>query len=213
VAGDQPALRVVIVDDHPLSLHALRAFVGRAGHDVVGGARDIAAGTELIRRLRPRVAIVDLTLPDGSGLELIRAVRDVSGLRVLVHTGTADAQVIEEALAAGVAGITSKASAIDVLLEAVLDVAAGRFYIDEAMKAELAAGRPPAPTLTPREREILQMIAQGLSLEEVALRLVVSPETVRTHLSNARRKLGARNRTEAVVAAMRSAQIRMPEAS
>lgn len=212
-AGEQPAITVVVVEDHPLSLHALQALLGRAGHEVLGAAADVAEGVALIRRLRPRVAVVDLKLPGGGGLELIRAVRDVPGLRILVHTGAAEARPIEDALAEGVAGVSSKASPVTALLDAVAEVGAGRFHLDPAVKAELAAARPAGRTLTGREREILQLIAQGLSLEAIAGQLVVSPETVRTHLSNARRKLGARNRTEAVVEAMRTAQIRMPEAS
>jgi DNA-binding NarL/FixJ family response regulator len=202
--------RVVLVEDHPLSVHALESVLTRAGHEVVAVASDVAEGVAAIRRHRPQVAIVDLNLRGGGGIEVVRTVRDLPQVRVIVHTGSLHGRELEEVLAERVAGVTSKLSPLAGIVHAVTEAAAGRFHIDDEVKEALAAGQP---TLTVREREILQLIASGQSLDEVAAVLVVSPDTVRTHLANARRKLGARNRTEAVVAAMRTAQIRMPEAS
>ena len=205
-----PVIRVVLVEDHPLAVHALESVLTRAGHDVVATAADVQEGIAAIRTHRPRVAVVDLNLHGGGGLEVVRAVKDLPDVRVLVHTGSVHGRELEEVLATGVAGVTSKLSPLAEIVDAVGAAAAGEFHVDDAVKDALAAARP---TLTQREREILQLIAGGSSLEEVAGELVLSPDTVRTHLANARRKLGARNRTEAVVAAMRTAQIRMPEAS
>lgn len=203
-------IRVVLVDDHPLAVHALESVLSRAGNDVVATAADVEDGIAAIRAHGPRVAIVDLNLPGGGGIEVVRAVKDLEGVRVLVHTASLHVRELEEVLASGVAGVTSKLSPLGEIVVAVAEAAAGRFHVDVAVKDALAASQP---ILTTRERDILELIAAGLSLEDVATRLVLSPDTVRTHLANARRKLGARNRTEAVVAAMRTAQIRMPEAS
>ena len=202
--------RVVLVEDHPLAVHALESVLTRAGHEVVATAADVAEGIAAIRAHRPRVAVVDLNLNGGGGLEVVRAVSDLADVRVLVHTASVHGRELEEVLASGVAGVTSKLSPLPEIVDAVTAAAAGEFYVDDAVKEALAAAQL---TLTVREREILQLIAGGNTLEEVADQLVLSRETVRTHLANARRKLGARNRTEAVVAAMRTAQIRMPEAS
>ena len=202
--------RVVLVEDHPLSVHALESVLTRAGHEVVAVAADVAEGVAAIRTHRPRVAVVDLNLRGGGGIEVVRGVKDIPDVRVLVHTASSHGRELEEVLGEGVAGVTSKLSPLQGIVAAVADVAAGHFHVDDAVKEALAAARP---TLTAREREILQLVAAGQSLEEVAAELVLSPDTVRTHLANARRKLGARNRTEAVVQAMRTAQIRMPEAS
>jgi DNA-binding NarL/FixJ family response regulator len=95
-------------------------------------------------------------------------------------------------------------------VDGVEAVADGGFFMDSRAKDAIAAVNGNGPVLTGREREILQLTAEGLNLEGIAERLVLSPETVRTHMRNARRKLGARTRTEAVVTAMRTAQIRMP---
>jgi DNA-binding NarL/FixJ family response regulator len=128
-----------------------------------------------------------------------------------VCTGSLEGADLEEALSAGAAGITSKASPLEAVVEGVAEVAAGRFYLDPRVKAAIAsAPKPDGAVLTAREREILQLLAEGLSLEAIAERLVLSAETVRTHVRNSRRKLGARTRTEAVVVAMRTSQIRMP---
>lgn len=193
-----------------MSVHALQSVLSRAGHEVVAVAEDVTDGIDAIRAHRPRVAVVDLNLRGGGGIQVVRAVKDLEGVRVLVHTGSLNVRELEDVLAAGVAGVTSKLSPLGGIVDAVVEAAAGRFHVDDAVREALAAAQP---ILTTREREILQLIAGGMSLEEVAGQLILSPDTVRTHLANARRKLGARNRTEAVVTAMRTAQIRMPEAS
>jgi two-component system nitrate/nitrite response regulator NarL len=200
-----------VVDDHPLSLHALTAVLGTAGHDVVGVAQSAEEGVKLIARTRPRVAVVDLGLPAPGGLDVVRHVAKKPDVRVLVCTGSLEASDLQDALAAGAAGITSKASALESVVEGVEAVAAGHFHLDERVKQAIAAARTEGPNLTSREKEILQLTAQGMSLERIAAELFLSPETVRTHLRNSRRKLGARTRTEAVVAAMRTSQIRMPD--
>jgi two-component system nitrate/nitrite response regulator NarL len=182
----------------------------QAGHEVVGVAEDAAHGIAMIERCRPRVAVVDLGLPAPGGLAVVREVARRPDLRVLVCTGSLESADLEEALGAGAAGIVSKASPLEAVVVGVAEVAAGRFHIDDRVKAAIAAAKTAGPALTAREREILQLLAEGLSLEAIAEQLFLSPETVRTHTRNARRKLGARTRTEAVVAAMRTSQIRMP---
>ena len=200
-----------MVDDHPLSVHALSAVLEAAGHEVVGVAAAADEGVALIEDLRPRVAVVDLGLPPPGGLDVVRRVSWSPDVRILVCTGSLDAADLQEALAAGAAGVSSKVSPLETIVEGVEEVAAGGFFLDLRIKQAIAAVSTNGPALTTREREILQLTAEGLNLEGIAERLVLSPETVRTHMRNARRKLGARTRTEAVVAAMRTAQIRMPD--
>lgn len=202
---------MVVVDDHPLSVRAIEALLTSAGHEVLGTAADAATGIACVERLRPRVAIVDLVLPDASGADVIRRVRDVPGLRVLVYSGSLVPDGLRAALAAGAAGLVSKVSAPSALVEAVRAVAAGEVYVDPRLEPLLADQGSGRPILSAREREVLSLVARGGSIEEIAKSLFLSPETVRTHMRNARTKLGARNRTEAVVVALREAQIELDD--
>lgn len=208
---EQVGVGIVLIDDHPLSVRAIEALVSHAGHTVLGTADDAAKGVACVEDLRPRVAIVDLVLPDATGAEVIRRIRDIPDLRVLVYTGTLVPDALRGALAAGAAGLVSKVSAPTALVEAIRVVVAGDLYIDPRLEPLVADRAGDRPILSGREREVLSLIARGGSIDEIAQSLFLSPETVRTHVRNARTKLGARNRTEAVVTALREAQIGLDE--
>jgi DNA-binding NarL/FixJ family response regulator len=202
-------LNVVIVDDHLALRRGMELLLRRAGHHVVGSADDAEAGGALILRRKPDVALVDLALPGMSGAELTRSLlKEDPELRIVLYTGAADERQLMDALDAGAAGFALKSGDPDELEDAIRTVAAGGDYIDPRLTPLLATsanGR--TKTLSPREREILGLLSQGLSGEEAAKQLYLSPETVRTHVRNAMGKLGAATRAHAVALALQRGEI------
>ena len=202
-------LNVVIVDDHVALRRGMELLLRRAGHHVVGTADDAEAGEALIIRRKPDVALVDLALPGMSGAELTRSLlKEDPKLRIILYTGAADERQLLEALDAGAAGLALKSGDPAELEQAILTVAAGGDYLDPRLTPLLAKGaNGRAKTLSPREREILGLLSQGLSGEEAATQLFLSPETVRTHVRNAMTKLGAATRAHAVALALQRGEI------
>jgi DNA-binding NarL/FixJ family response regulator len=204
---ERAAVSVFIVDDHPMIRHGLEQVLHARGHRVAGLACDGATALEGIAAQAPDVAIVDLELPDIGGLELLRRLRsERPAMKLVVYTATVRPSVLAGALAAGAEGLVSKAASVSRLAEAVEAVSRGENYVDEPLReiVDAAAGRAP---LSRREREVLKRAARGDKLETIAERLFISPETARTHLRNARGKLGARTVAEAVAAALASGEI------
>jgi DNA-binding NarL/FixJ family response regulator len=199
----QPPTRVLLADDHP----ALRAGIrlrleANDGFQVVGEASDGAAAIHEIVRAAPHVALVDLRMPGIDGLELTRiCVRDHPGTRVVLLSALTEAQLVQRALDAGAWGYVAKQSSLDVVVDAVVTVAGGGRYVDPSLLAGVFGGS--ADQLTDREREVLQMAANGFQNKVIANELGLGEETVKTHLSNVMRKLDAASRTEAVAAALR----------
>ena len=193
----------LVADDHPAVLEAVAEFLGSEGIDVVARARD---GEEALARIgdrRPAVALVDVRMPGLDGLEVARrAKRAAPGTAVLLYTGYGDRAVLTEALDAGVGGFVLKEAPLEDLLRAVRAVAAGKTYIDPVLAAS-AIGPSTAPQLTARERDVLRLLADGLSNEEIGKELFISAETVRGYIRKAMAKLGADTRTEAVALALR----------
>lgn len=202
-------LNVVIVDDHLALRRGMELLLRRAGHHVVGTADDAEAGGALILRRRPDVALVDLALPGMSGAELTRTLlRANPDLRIVLYTGAADERQLLDALDAGAAGFALKSGDPQELEDAIRTVAAGGDYIDPRLTPLLAKGRNGrTKTLSPREREILGLLSKGLSGEEAAKQLYLSPETVRTHVRNAMGKLDAATRAHAVALALKHGEI------
>jgi DNA-binding NarL/FixJ family response regulator len=202
-------LNVVIVDDHVALRRGMELLLRRAGHHVVGTA-DSAEGAEaLILRRKPDVALVDLSLPGMSGADLTRSLLAADPeLRIMLYTGAADEAQLLEGLDAGAAGFALKTGDPQELEQAILTVAAGEDYLDPRLAPLLArAGNGRLRILSPREREILGLISQGLSGEEAAKQLFLSSETVRTHVRNAMSKLGAATRAHAVALALQRGEI------
>jgi DNA-binding NarL/FixJ family response regulator len=202
-------LNVVIVDDHVALRRGMELLLRRAGHHVVGTADDAEAGEALIIRRKPDVALVDLALPGMSGAELTRSLlKEDPKLRIILYTGAADERQLLDALDAGAAGLALKSGDPAELEQAILTVAAGGDYLDPRLTPLLAKGANGRDkTLSPREREILGLLSQGLSGEEAATQLFLSPETVRTHVRNAMTKLGAATRAHAVALALQRGEI------
>ena len=203
------SLNVVIVDDHVALRRGMELLLRRAGHHVIGTADDAEFAEALILRRRPDVALVDLGLPGRSGAELTRALLDADpGLRIILYTGAADERELLEGLDAGAAGFALKSGDPAELEQAILTVAAGDDYLDPRLAPLLSRkGNGRVHTLSPREREILELLSQGLSGEEAAKRLFLSSETVRTHVRNAMSKLGAATRVHAVALALQRGEI------
>jgi DNA-binding NarL/FixJ family response regulator len=203
------ALNVVIVDDHVALRRGMELLLRRAGHHVVGTADDAEVGQALILRRKPDVALVDLALPGMSGAELTRSLlKEDPRVRIILYTGAADERQLLDALDAGAAGLALKSGDPEELEQAILTVAAGGDYLDPRLTPLLAKGANGRDkTLSPREREILGLLSKGLSGEEAATQLFLSPETVRTHVRNAMTKLGAATRAHAVALALQRGEI------
>jgi DNA-binding NarL/FixJ family response regulator len=207
---DTPSVTCVVIDDHPALVEAVRRLLEGRGIAVAGTAETGEEGLELVRRERPQVAVVDLRLPGMSGLDLAREVaRTVPETGIVVYTGFGDRAVLVEALDVGARGFVLKEAPLEDLVRAVRAAAAGGTYVDPVLGAELAGDAADgAPRLTQRERDVLRLLAEGLSNEQAGQRLFISAETVRTHVRSAMGKLNAETRTQAVATAIRNSLIR-----
>lgn len=206
--GDK--VTVVIVEDHLALRKGLELLLRDTEFGVIGTADDAEEGQALIERERPAVAIVDIGLPGRSGLELTRRILSTTpDFGVLLYTGIGDQDTLVRALDSGARGFALKAGAPEELLTALRAVVRGESYVDERLRPLLLARftTERIGVLSPREREVLDLLAQGLNGEEVAERLVLSPETVRTHVRNAMEKLEANTRVHAVAIALRQGEI------
>lgn len=196
-------LTVVLVDDEHLIRSALATMLDLEDDlHVVGQAATVADGLALVASERPDVAVVDLQLPDGDGLDLCAATASRSpATRCLVLTSHARPGYLKRALEQGVLGFLPKTTSADVLAAAVRSVAAGRRAIDPELAAEtIASGDSP---LTPREADVLEYAADGAGIAQIARRAHLAEGTVRNYLSSAQAKLQAANRHEAVAVARR----------
>lgn len=198
------AITALVADDHPAVLEAVASYLQSGGIDVVGRARDGEEALELIGRRLPQVALVDVRMPRLGGIELARKLGPKSTTRLLLYSGYGDRALVMEALDAGVQGFVLKEAPLEDLLRAVRTVAAGESYVDPVLAGAIAAAvGSDLPQLTQRERDVLRLLADGLSNDEIGRRLFISAETVRTHLRKAMDKLGAETRTQAVARALR----------
>jgi DNA-binding NarL/FixJ family response regulator len=202
-------INVVIVDDHVALRRGMELLLRRHGHHIVGTADDAEQGETLIMRRRPDVALVDLALPGDSGADLTRRLlQQEPELRIILYTGAADENQLLDALDAGAAGFALKSGDPEELEEAIRTVADGGDYLDPRLTPLLRRNGTSRPKLlSPREREILDLLSKGLSGEEAAKQLYLSSETVRTHVRNAMTKLGAATRVHAVALALQRGEI------
>lgn len=212
-------IRVVLVDDQALIRAGFRAIIDSAPDlEVVGEADDGLDALDTIRDSRADVVLMDIRMPGQDGIETTRAIgRDeaLAGVRVIVLTTFELDEYVVSALAAGASGFLDKGVDPDVLLDAIRVVAAGDALLTpnatRALLASIDAGRTSMPVdegalehLTAREREVVGLVGQGLSNEEIAERLYLSPLTAKTHVSRAMIKLHARDRAQLVVLALKT---------
>lgn len=199
---------VCLVEDHQIVREGVEMLLDRSGFEVVGSVGTAAEALRAVERRVPAVAVIDVNLPDEPGPALTRRLlARHPDVRVLLYTGAADPDEISGAMRCGAHGIVSKASDPAEFRRAIKIVRDGGTFVDPALAAALSGGRPQQRVLTAREAEVLDLLAVGLNGEEVAQRLVLSSETVRTHVRNASARLGARTRAHAVVLALRLGEI------
>ncbi len=203
--SDTPGkITVLIADDHPAVLEAVASYLQAHGIEVVGRAQDGEEAIELIERRLPQVAVVDVRMPKLGGIDVARRLRGRTETQLVLFSGYGDRALLLEALDAGVRGFVLKEAPLDDLVRAVNALVAGESYIDPVLAGALAASAGErVKELTVRERDVLRLLADGLSNEEIGKRLFISPETVRTHVRKAMEKLDADTRTQAVARALR----------
>ena len=201
--------RVALADDQRVVREGLATLLGLLpGIEVVGTASDGEEAVALVERLRPDVILMDLRMPRRDGVEATRRLRELgSPTHVIVLTTYADDRSVVEALRAGARGFLTKDAGAEEIERAIAAVVRGEAAIDPAVQrhlVEAVAGRPDLPDgLTPREGEVLGLIAEGLSNTEIATRLVVSEATVKSHVNHLFAKTGVRDRAQAVAYAYR----------
>jgi len=206
--------KLAVVDDHEALRGGLEVLLTQAGHEVVGTAGNIAAALDLVEHADPEVALVDIKLPDGSGIDLTRQLLALRpDLAIVLYTGDADAELLYEGLDSGARGYALKAGSMEELLAAIKQVAAGLSYVDPRLDRILLSPRATArvPQLSPREREIIGLMAEGHTAEQIGDQITVSVETVRTHVRNVIRKLQARNRVHAIAIALERGEIQLEQ--
>jgi len=200
----------LVADDHPAVLEAVCAYLEQGGIEIIGRAVDGPDAIATIERRRPTVALVDLRMPGGGGIEVAReAGKRSPETGVILYTGYGERALLTEALDAGARGFVLKEAPLGDLLRAVTTVAAGGTYVDPVLAGVLASAvmTDKLPALTQREREVLRLLAEGLSNEQIGKSLFISPETVRTHVRKSMSKLEADTRTQAVAKALRQSLI------
>ncbi len=207
-ADDMAATRVVIVDDHALVREGtLQLLEQDPGIEVVGHAGTAEEGLSLLDQLGPDVAIVDINLPGMSGLDLARKAGERHrNVRILIVSAYDDYAYVAEALEVGVGGYMLKTATAKELLDAVHAVADDVFVLDRAVSGRLSrrwrAGETATKPLTPREADVLTLLAHGRSNKQIAAELSLGLRTIEGHVSNIFAKLGVASRTEAVAHAI-----------
>ena len=213
--GDQAsmrrAIRLLLADDHRMLREGLRRSMEELGFTVVGEARNGAEAVDLAAAIQPDVVLMDVTMPEIDGVEATRQLKSrLPGTAIIMLTMHADQDVLAEAIRAGANGYLVKDCSVDELAQAIEAVVTGETALSPRLAASMlaevrrqdSAGQVDR-VITPREEEVLQLIADGCSTPEVAEQLYISQKTVKNHLASIYQKLDARDRTQAVLQAVR----------
>ncbi|MEL6983347.1 MAG: response regulator transcription factor [Actinomycetota bacterium] len=213
--GDQAsmrrAIRLLLADDHRMLREGLRRSMDELGFTVVGEARNGAEAVDLAAAIQPDVVLMDVTMPDIDGVEATRQLKSrLPGTAVIMLTMHADQDILAEAIRAGANGYLVKDCSVDEIAMAIEAVVTGETALSPRLAASMLAevrrqdtAGPADRVITPREEEVLQLIADGCSTPEVAEQLFISQKTVKNHLASIYQKLDARDRTQAVLQAVR----------
>jgi DNA-binding NarL/FixJ family response regulator len=198
----------LIVDDHEVVREGLRLSLSRASHiRVVGEASDGESAVALAERRRPDVVVMDIRMPGMDGLDATKLLRErAPDVPVILFTAYSDRPLLSRGLESGAKGYVLKEASHDTLLKAIEKVASGETFVDPALMPSFL-GKDQTDMLTAREREILQLLADGMSNADVAQKLFISQETVKSHVRHILTKLEADTRTQAVAIALREAII------
>ncbi len=199
-------ISVVLIDDHTLVRAGIARLIdSEPDLTVVGEASSVGEGEDMLRRTRPDVMVVDVSMPDGSGLSLVRSARNRSPqLGIVVLTMHNDDETLLEALDAGASALVLKSASADDVIAAVRRAAvAPDAFTAIGLAAAMRRQQTVKPRLTPRETEVLMMLVGGASVGKTAKALFMSESTVKTHVGKVYDKLDAHNRAEAVMAAVR----------
>lgn len=203
-----PPIKLLLVDDSEVVRTGLRTLLGiEPTLSVVGEATNVASGVEASVRLKPDVVLLDIRLPDGTGIDACRQIlKRVPSARVLILTSVLDDTIVDEAIRAGAHGYLLKEIDGRGLVNAIRDVAAGKSTLDPAVTARVmqivksgGTGRDAFASLSPQEKRVLGLIAEGCTNKEVGVRLGLSEKTVKNYLSTVFEKLHVSRRAEAAV--------------
>ena len=203
---------IVIIDDHPLFREGLKSIIGRnTEYSVVGEAKNGRDGLKITLKLKPDLVLIDISLPDKSGIQLTREIRNqLPGTRVLIISMHSKIDYIAEAFQAGATGYVVKESASNGLLKGLETVISGDYFLDSSLSHAVVESMLNIPikearirddeygSLTPREQEIMRLLAEGLSVKKIAAKLYISPKTVENHRSNIMNKLGLHSALELI---------------
>ena len=207
-----PKKTILIVDDHPLVREGLISILkSAAGYEVVGQAGNARNAIRMVKNLKPDLVLLDLALPDKSGIELSREIRNISPpTRIMIVSMHSKVEYIVKAFQAGATGYMVKESATEKLLQGIDRVVNGEYFMDGSVSHRVVEKLMQTPekemkitdaayeTLTPREQEITVLLAEGYSAKETAAKLFISPKTVENHRTSIMNKLGLHSTLELV---------------
>jgi two-component system nitrate/nitrite response regulator NarL len=204
--GKQP-LRILVADDHAIFRDGLRKLLGDADDvSIIGEASNGVECIKMLAKLKPDILLLDLRMPEKDGLAVLEEVNfETTTTRVIVLTAAEDDRDVVRAMRLGARGVVLKQSASDLLLKSIRKVADGEIWLDNRMTAEVidafkksaeAGQRREKPLLSEREKEIVQLVAQGFRNREIGEKLFISEQTVKNHLHNIFDKLGVSDRLE-----------------